>query len=57
MYSIQTSARNRENSADPCQENVRDKVTSILYQNMNIQTNADNKRERWIIQVMTQKCP
>merc|ERR1711970_675851 len=28
-------------------ENVRDKVTSILYQNMNIQTNADNKRERW----------
>ena len=32
-------------------ENVRDKITSILYQNMNIQTNSENKRERWIIQV------
>ena len=32
-------------------ENVRDKINSILYQNMNIQTNSENKRERWIIQV------
>ena len=32
-------------------ENVRDKITSIQFQNMNIQTNSDNKRERWIVQV------
>ena len=32
-------------------ENVRDKIESIKFQNMNIQTNGDNKRERWIVQV------
>ena len=32
-------------------ENVKDKIKSIKFQDMNIQTHSINKRERWIIQV------
>merc|ERR1712212_133636 len=31
-------------------ENIKDKIKSIKFQDMNIQTHSINKRERWIIQ-------
>lgn len=34
-------------------ENIKDKIKSIKFQDMNIQTHSINKRERWIIQVLT----
>ena len=34
-------------------ENIKDKIKSIKFQDMNIQTHSINKRERWIIQVVT----
>ena len=33
-------------------ENIKDKIKSIKFQDMNIQTHSINKRERWIIQVV-----